>query len=179
MNKQAHSDDLTLRKIQKSLAMGMIPLVQMADMLVNKKELEPQIFKKMLADSIRMLGNAFFNVSIKRRNEVKNVLNFRYCRITSEIPVTDHLFRYNCVFKLNKLGDITKQPIGLKSNYDSKFKNATHAKNYMSNQGYQPIQNPYRDKKPPVFIVPFPVRQRSKGQFKYRSAMKKQYSYNK
>lgn len=130
MNKQAHSDDLTLLEIQKSLATGMIPLVQMADMLVNKKELESKIFKKMLADSIRMLGNAFFNVSIKRRNEVKNVSNFRYRRITSsEIPVTDHLFRYNCVSKLNKLGDITKQPIGLKSNYDSKFQNATHAKN--------------------------------------------------
>lgn len=40
--KQAHSDDFNLRVIKKSLATGMIPLVQMADLLVNKLELEPQ-----------------------------------------------------------------------------------------------------------------------------------------
>lgn len=39
INKQAHSDDLTLQVIQKSLATGLIPLAQMANMLVNKKEL--------------------------------------------------------------------------------------------------------------------------------------------
>lgn len=41
MNKQAHSDDLNLHVIHY-LATDVIPLVQMADMLVNKKELEPQ-----------------------------------------------------------------------------------------------------------------------------------------
>lgn len=40
--KQAHSDDFNIRVIKKSLATGMIPLVQMADLLVNKLELEPQ-----------------------------------------------------------------------------------------------------------------------------------------
>lgn len=42
IKKQAHSDDFNLRVIKKSLATGMIPLVQMADLLVNKLELEPQ-----------------------------------------------------------------------------------------------------------------------------------------
>ena len=37
MNEQAHTDDLNLQVVQKSLATGMISLVQMADMLVNKK----------------------------------------------------------------------------------------------------------------------------------------------
>lgn len=41
MNKQAHLDDLNLHVIHY-LATDVIPLVQMADMLVNKKELEPQ-----------------------------------------------------------------------------------------------------------------------------------------
>lgn len=180
MNKQAHSDDLTLQVIQKSLATGMIPLVQMADMLVNKKELEPHVCKKMLADSISMLGNAFYNVSMKRRNEIKNVLNFRYRKIaSSEIPVTDHLFGDNCVSKLKEMGDITKQPIGMKSNHDTKFKNTTQAKNYMSNQGYQPIQNPYRGKNRQYSSYPSQRGRGQRGQFQYRSAMKKQYSYNK
>lgn len=91
----------------------------------------------MLADSISMLANAFYNVSVKRRNEIKYVLNFRYRKIaSSEIPITDHLFGDICVSKLKEMGDITKQPIGMKSNYDTKFKNATQAKKYMSNQGY-------------------------------------------
>lgn len=38
-----HSVDLTLQVIPKSLVTGIIPLVQMADMLKNKKELEPKI----------------------------------------------------------------------------------------------------------------------------------------
>lgn len=54
----------------------MILLVQMADMFLNKKEIEPRICKKLLADSINMLGNAFYNMSMKRSNEIKNVLNF-------------------------------------------------------------------------------------------------------
>lgn len=43
LNKQTHSVVLTLQVIPKSLVTGMIPLVQIADMLENKKELEPKI----------------------------------------------------------------------------------------------------------------------------------------
>lgn len=43
LNKQTHSVDLTLQVIPKSLVTGIIPLVQIADMLENKKELEPKI----------------------------------------------------------------------------------------------------------------------------------------
>lgn len=41
MNKQAHSDVLNLQ-VKKNLATALKPLVQTVDMLVNKKELEPQ-----------------------------------------------------------------------------------------------------------------------------------------
>uniref|UniRef100_A0A8W8JE50 Uncharacterized protein n=1 Tax=Magallana gigas TaxID=29159 RepID=A0A8W8JE50_MAGGI len=70
VNKQAHSDDLTLQVIQNSLATGMIPLVQMADMLVNKKELEPQICKTMLADSIKA-KTASIHHTLPREAEAK------------------------------------------------------------------------------------------------------------
>lgn len=56
--------------------MGMIFLVQMVDMFVNKKEFEFYVCKKMLVDLISMFGNVFYNVFMKRRNEIKNVLNF-------------------------------------------------------------------------------------------------------
>ncbi|XP_061177945.1 uncharacterized protein LOC133186704 [Saccostrea echinata] len=179
MNKQAHSEDLTLQVIQKSLATGIIPLVQMADMFVNKKELDPQTCKKMLADSISMLGNAFYNLSMKRRNEIKNVLNFRYRKIAfSEIPVTDFLFGDNCVSKLKEMGDITKQPIGMKSSYDTKFKNVNQTKNYMSTQGYQPLTNQYRGRNR-QYMYAYPS-QRGRGQRgQYKGIMKKTYSYSK
>lgn len=68
----------------------MIPLVQMADMLVNKQDLEPQNWLRILADSISMLGNAFCNHLMKRRNEIKNVLNVRFRKIaSSEIQAAD------------------------------------------------------------------------------------------
>lgn len=45
INKHAHSENLTLQVIQKSLTTGMIPLVQMADMFLNKKKLSPAFAK--------------------------------------------------------------------------------------------------------------------------------------
>lgn len=64
----------------------------------------------MSADSISMLGNAFYIVFMKRRKEIKNVLNFRFCKIASfEIPVTNPLIGDNCVSKPKTMGDNTKQ----------------------------------------------------------------------
>lgn len=148
-----------------------------SDMLVNKKELELHICKK---DDGWFYKYAFYNVSMKRRNEIKNVLNFRYRKTaSSEIPVTDHLIGDNCVSKPKVMGDITKQPIGKKSNYDAKFKNASQAKNYMANLGYQPIQTPYRGKNR-QYSSYLSLRGRGqRGHFQYRSAMKMQSSYNK
>lgn len=77
----------------------------------------------MSADSISMLSNAFYIVFMKRRKEIKNVLNFRVCKIASfEIPVTNHLIGHNCVSKPKQMGDNTKQPIRIKWSYDAKLK---------------------------------------------------------
>lgn len=72
----------------------------MAESLINKKDPESVKSKKMLGDTISMIGNGFYHLSMKRRNEIKTCLNPRYKEITSaEIPVTDQLFGNNCMSK--------------------------------------------------------------------------------
>lgn len=48
MGRNAHATDLNLQIIQKSLATGLIPLVQMAESLIDKKDPESVKSKKML-----------------------------------------------------------------------------------------------------------------------------------
>ncbi|XP_061186409.1 uncharacterized protein LOC133194473 [Saccostrea echinata] len=136
MEKNAHAVDLNLEIIQKSIATGLIPLVQMAESLISKQDTESVKSKKMLGDPISMLANSFYNLSTKRRNEIKSCLTPRYKKIVSaEMPVTDQLFGDSCMSKLKEMGDINKHTIGIKSAFwDSKPKKCLpFTKNY-SNQ---------------------------------------------
>lgn len=147
----------------KKFSHGYDTFSTVSDMLVNKKELELHICKK---DDGWFYKYAFYNVSMKRRNEIKNVLNFRYRKTaSSEIPVTDHLIGDNCVSKPKVMGNITKQPIGKKSNLDAKFKKCISGKNLHGKSRVSTHPNPIQGQKPPVFFVPFPESRGSKGTF--------------
>lgn len=78
-----------------------------------------------------------------RRNEIKNVLDFRFRKIASsdEIQVTDG-FRNKCVLT-ERNGEITRQPFGIKPNNYAEFKNVHLSKNYTNSQGLQHLSNQY------------------------------------
>ncbi|XP_062566914.1 uncharacterized protein LOC134229224 [Saccostrea cucullata] len=180
MGKNAHAVDLNLQIIQKSIATGLIPLVQMAESLISKQDTESVKNKKMLGDAISMLGNSFYNLSMKRRNEIKSCLTPRYKKIVSaEIPLTDQLFGDNCMSKLKEMGDINKHPIGIKSPFwDSKPKNnLPFTKNY-SNQNYasqiQRYNNAYRGRGRSRFMT-MNSTQRGRSQKQYMNTTKKYY----
>ncbi|XP_062592192.1 uncharacterized protein LOC134253641 [Saccostrea cucullata] len=109
LGKQAHSSDLSFQEIQKSLAQGLVHIVNLADQLANHKEIDNQKTKAMLSDSISLLGYGFYNLSMKRRHEIRNHLNPRYRKIcSSDVPISENLFGDNCMTKLKDMGDINK-----------------------------------------------------------------------
>lgn len=101
----------------------MVPIVQLADQLSKGKEpLDPNRTRNLLTDSISLLGHSFYNLSQKRRYELKSSISNRYKKIcNSDVPITNNLFGDNCTTRLKELGDISKYPIGI-SKFGNKFK---------------------------------------------------------
>lgn len=114
VGKQAHSNDLNLQEIQKSMALGMVPIVKLANQLSTVKEaLDPVATRGMLTDSISLLGHSFYNLSQKRRYELKGHIAPRYKKIcASDVPISNNLFGDNCHTRIKELGDTAKYPIG-------------------------------------------------------------------
>lgn len=98
------------------------------------------------------------------------MLNVRFRKIaSSEISGADFLFRDSCVIT-ERNGDITRQPIGMKTKNDAELVKKLHI------QGFQHLSNQYRGRN---CQYAYPT-QRGKGQRdQYRGAMKKTYTYNK
>ena len=68
IHKLGHTQDLALQEVQKSLATGLIPIVQLADKCVKSKgNLDPVETRSMLADSISLIGHAMLSLSHRRR----------------------------------------------------------------------------------------------------------------
>lgn len=124
------------------MAHGLISVVSLADQLANNKDLDVQKTKSMLSDSISLLGHGFFNLSMKRRNELKKCLNPRYREIcSSDVPVTEQLFGDNCTTKLKDMGDMNKHSLSSikgQSSFNS-YKGRSNSLNFRGavGQGYQ------------------------------------------
>ncbi|CAC5415403.1 unnamed protein product [Mytilus coruscus] len=112
---QAHSSDVYLQEVQKSMMAGMVPIVNLANQLAIKKEpIDPSIVKSELSDSISLMGHAYYSLSMKRRYDIRRFLNPRYQRVCShDIPVNENLFGDNIMSRIKELGDPTKIPIGI------------------------------------------------------------------
>ncbi|CAC5401723.1 unnamed protein product [Mytilus coruscus] len=113
--RQAHSSDVYLQEVRKSMMAGMVPIVNLANQLAIRKEpIDPSIVKNELSDSISLMGNAYYSLSMKRRYDIRRFLNPRYQRVCShDIPVNENLFGDNIMPRIKVLGDPTKIPIGI------------------------------------------------------------------
>lgn len=64
--KVAHSSDVYLQEVQRSIATGLIPItcIEIANQLVKKEPLDTSKAKCQLSDSLSLLGHAFYNISM-------------------------------------------------------------------------------------------------------------------
>ena len=52
-----------MQEVQKYLALGLTPIVNMADNIAKKKEVKISTFKAEIADANSLIGHAFFLIS--------------------------------------------------------------------------------------------------------------------
>ena len=92
MNKQAQSNDRSIQDIQNLVATGITPIIKLAEVL------KPQIrtnaeAKTLLSDSLTLLGQVQFQLSVRRRYFIRPNLRKKYsglCNIST--PISDKLF---------------------------------------------------------------------------------------
>ena len=131
IDQHAHTQDLVLQDIQKSIAIGLVPIIQLAEQVVNPAyELDRASIKTSLTDCLSLIGHAQFYLSQRRRYILRPYLHDKYKPIcNSDVPVTNELFGNDCHKRLKELGDPSKIPIGLPSHmFYQNSRNLFHGK---------------------------------------------------
>ncbi len=93
----ARSKDVALQQIQKHIIKGLIPYInilsELRDATKSGRAIDVDRVNNLALDGITLAGNASFELSIKRREELKNVLNQMYRGLCSRsTPISEMLF---------------------------------------------------------------------------------------
>lgn len=92
LDKRSQSHDRGLQDIQNLVATGLTPIMKLAELL------KPQIManneaKTLLSDSLTLLGQVQYNLSVRRRYFIRPSLKKKYQSLCSiSTPITDKLF---------------------------------------------------------------------------------------
>lgn len=90
--KKAQTYDRFLRDIQTLLATGMIPVIKLSKLLSSQISKNTDA-KTLISDAIILLGQAQFNLSLRRRYMIRPFLKKKYSNLCSlNTPVTCSLF---------------------------------------------------------------------------------------
>ena len=93
------SADIKLQRVQSNLVKGLIPVVSMAEKLVQARDkipkdaLDAPYLIRAATDAIALIGAANFELNMRRRENIKPELNEDYKHLCfSSVPFTDFLF---------------------------------------------------------------------------------------
>lgn len=91
LDKRVHTQDRGLAEIQNIVATAMVPVIKLAENL--KSAALNQGTKTLLSDTLTLLGQVQYNISVKRRYSIRPHLKKKYfglCNIS--MPITKNLF---------------------------------------------------------------------------------------
>ena len=92
MDKRAHLQDKALVDIQNLVAVGFAPIIRLADVLKGQIQGNPEV-KSLLSDSLTVLGQIQYNLSVRRRYLIIPALKKKYAGLCHmSMPVTSKLF---------------------------------------------------------------------------------------
>jgi hypothetical protein len=145
LDKRARSYDRLFQEIQALLAAGLVPILQLAKIL-KPAILANQEAKHLISDSLTLLGQVQYNLSIRRRYLIRPNINKKYKNLCSiSTPLSTMLFGDD----LSK--EIKNCDAGLNLGKERSFQ--TYGKNNF--RGRYPRQNIYRGRGRSVpYMVP-------------------------
>ncbi|XP_052085141.1 uncharacterized protein LOC127722290 [Mytilus californianus] len=110
--RQAHTVDSKMQETQRYFVKGLTPIVQLANHCCKNEPLDVDNTRKLLSDSICLLGHGFLSLTQRRRSALRPYLNDKFKPIcNSDVPVDSSLFGADCMKQMKELGDYTKIPI--------------------------------------------------------------------
>ncbi|XP_053380651.1 uncharacterized protein LOC123546522 [Mercenaria mercenaria] len=159
--KRVQTTDKSLRDIQNLVCTGMLPILELAKVLKTHISTLPLV-KDLIADSITVLGQVQFMLSVRRRYLLRPSLKSRYSNICSiRTPITSYLFGDDIAKELKKCETSVK--IG-KYNYSTGYSRPRQS-------SFGPFRGgrgkPYRGRGHP-YAKPYFDRQQPYGQFGYQ-----------
>ena len=90
ISRKAQTYDKAFQDIQTLIAMGMIPVIKLIQLLKSKMSEEAQ---NLVSDTMVLLGQAQFNLSVRRRYMIRPFLKKKYSSLCNiAIPITNKLF---------------------------------------------------------------------------------------
>ncbi|XP_071181546.1 uncharacterized protein [Mytilus edulis] len=110
--RQAHTVDSKMQETQRYFVKGLTPIVQLANQCCRNEPLNVDNTRKLLSDSICLLGHGFLSLTQRRRSALRPYFNDKFKPIcNSDVPVDSSLFGADCMKQMKELGDYTKIPI--------------------------------------------------------------------
>ncbi|XP_062619526.1 uncharacterized protein LOC134281079 [Saccostrea cucullata] len=130
LDRNIKSKDLGLQTVQKLLGHGIVPIIRMAEELKSKSP-DSKKLKKCISDSLTVLLNAFFEISVNRRLLMKPFIDKRYHQLCNRNEkIGDNKLFEDVGKRLKDINDAQK----INRNYFSK--------NFRGSRGNRMMTNP-------------------------------------
>jgi hypothetical protein len=124
-NRRVQTNDKLLRDIQNLVTAGMIPILTLAKVLKPYTSQVPEL-KTLIGDSLTLLGQVQFNMSVRRRYMLKPYLKVKYANICNiNTPVSSWLFGDDIGKEIKKCETIVKVGKNYSFNRTSMNKSST------------------------------------------------------
>ena len=105
----SRAGDSAVQDVQKIMGLSVSPLISVYQMLSGSSELSIADAKKLIMDSITLICNAHFELSIRRRYLIKRFLKRRFHQLCAPSnPVGETLFGSELTQKLKEIGESSK-----------------------------------------------------------------------
>ena len=113
IHKKVQTYDKAFRDIQSLIASGLLPIVKLLDVLRDQIQSNASA-RDLISDSITLLGQAQFNLSLRRRYMVRPYLKKKYSNLCNiNTPITTLLFGDDVQKEIKKCDtgmSVTKEP---------------------------------------------------------------------
>ena len=133
------SSDIRMRKIQVRLTRGLVALARLADSLLShkKKGTSPNLGAAldMALQSFTLVGNANYELSLRRRETLRTQLNPQYGRLCYQsTPITENLFGDDITKRVEDITKVQRLGYNLGKNSNKNYNNGGRGgKTYYNN----------------------------------------------